>query len=396
MMASLKNVVVVGGSYVGLAAVKELASALPETHRLLLVEPHSHFHHLFAFPRFAIVPDHEHKAFIPYSTAFASAANPSLHSVVRAKAVELQPRHVVLDRDWQGSKEIPFDYLVVATGTRLPAPGTMQHDEKAKSVDYLQQYQQGVKNAKSIVIVGGGAVGVQMATDLKEVYPEKDVTVVQSRDRLMPLYHPKMDEIIRARFKELGVNVISGTRAVVPPNGFPSDGNTFQVELKDGRTIPADLVIPATGQIPNNQFVKTLEPSTSTPILNPDNGFIKVRPTLQFQDPKYPYLYAIGDIADTGAHKAARPGAGQAQVAAKNIIAMIQGREPTENITVGPPGIHLTLGLEKNMLFRNPDTEAGETEPFIKMRNDGAKDMNIDSMWERRGVKVSRPEDYHL
>jgi hypothetical protein len=31
------------------AAAKELANVLPATHRVLLVEPHSHFHHLFAF-----------------------------------------------------------------------------------------------------------------------------------------------------------------------------------------------------------------------------------------------------------------------------------------------------------------------------------------------------------
>ena len=81
----------------------------------------------------------------------------------------------------------------------------MQDDEKALSVKYFQTYQKGVQEAASIVIVGGGAVGVQMATDLKEIYPEKNVTLVHSRDRLMPLYHPKMDEIIRDRFKELGV-----------------------------------------------------------------------------------------------------------------------------------------------------------------------------------------------
>jgi NADH dehydrogenase FAD-containing subunit len=81
----------------------------------------------------------------------------------------------------------------------------MEHDEKAPSVDYLRSYQQQVKKASKIVIVGGGAVGVQMATDLKEVYPEKDVTLIHSRDRLMPLYHPKMDKIIRDRFEELGV-----------------------------------------------------------------------------------------------------------------------------------------------------------------------------------------------
>lgn len=144
-------------------------------------------------------------AFIPYTSVFAAAPNPSQHSVVKAKALSLQRNHVTLDRKWQGSDQLPFDYAVIASGTRLQPPGAMQHDDKASSVDYFKSYQKRVKDAKAIVIVGGGAVGVQLATDLKEVYPDKDVTLVHSRDRVMPLYHKKLDGIIRDRFNELGV-----------------------------------------------------------------------------------------------------------------------------------------------------------------------------------------------
>ncbi|EXK82092.1 oxidoreductase [Fusarium oxysporum f. sp. raphani 54005] len=270
----------------------------------------------------------------------------------------------------------------------------MQHDEKKPSVDYFKAYQQGIKNAKSIVIVGGGAVGIQMATDLGEVYPEKKVTLVHSRDRLMQLYHEKMDAILRDRLQELGVDVITGTRAVIPPKGFPTDGSTFELELKDGRKIQTDLVIPATGQTPNNQFLKDLQPTSGYEIINPANGFIRVAPTLQFADPEYTNLYACGDIADSGAHKAARPGAGQAQVVAQNIAAMVNGGRPEQKVTVDPPAIHLSLGLKKNIVFRNPGK--GQTEPTIIWRDDGSRDMNIEGVWERRGQRVQRPDDYHL
>ena len=100
----------------------------------------------------------------------------------------------------------------------------------------------------------------------------------------------------------------------------------------------------ATGQTPNNSIVKDLPPSTSTSITNPDNGFIRIRPTMQFQDPKYPNLFAVGDIADTGVRKAAKPGAAQAAVVAKNIHALIEGREPVEGFPRMPAAIHITLG----------------------------------------------------
>lgn len=129
-----------------------------------------------------------------------------------------------------------------------------------------------------------------------------------------------------------------------PAEGLPAEGR-FDLQLNNGQTIAADLVIPATGQQPNNQFLSDLEPSPESSIINPDNGYIRVLPTLQFQDPKYRNLFAVGDIADSGAHKAARPGIGQAAVVAKNVLAMIQGQEAGEKIEVTPPAIHLSLGM---------------------------------------------------
>ncbi|KAJ0335992.1 hypothetical protein KNSL1_013427 [Colletotrichum chrysophilum] len=289
----------------------------------------------------------------------------------------------------------------------------MPGDDKPSSVDTLRAHQQAVQKASSVILIGGGAVGVQMATDLKEIYPEKEVTLVHSREHLMPLYHTKLDEIIKARFEELGIKyahipnipsrsqqsltfylrLITGSRAVIPPGGLASQTS---VKLQDGRELSADLIIPATGQTPNNQFLQDLKQTGDAPLVNPANGFIKVRPTLQFQDPAYSHMFAAGDIADSGAHKAARPGAGQAKVVAQNILAMINGQEPTEHIVVTPPAIHLSLGLKKNFVFRNPDVAAGQTEPAVVPREEGTADMNIEGVWERRGVRVTDPREYHL
>lgn len=84
----------------------------------------------------------------------------------------------------------------------------MDSDEKIPSVEYFQKYQAGVKQAQSILIVGGGAIGVQMATDIKEIYPDKQVTLVQSREHVMPVYDPRLHEIITKRFDELGIKSV--------------------------------------------------------------------------------------------------------------------------------------------------------------------------------------------
>ncbi|KAJ4291421.1 hypothetical protein N0V88_006014 [Collariella sp. IMI 366227] len=329
-------------------------------------------------PRFALAPGYEHKAFIPFSAVFSSSPDPSRHSIARARAISLHPHHLILDREWQGSRNVFFDYLVVATGTRLAAPGTMPSDDKLSSVDYLQSYQREIQIASSIAIIGGGAVGVQMACDLKELYPSKTVTLIHSREHLMPAFHPGLSNLIKSRFTELGINLVTNNRVLIPADGFPkpSDSSTpapFSIHLQpttsstNPQTLSTDFAILATGQTPNTAFLQTLalyQPlSPSSPSEAPSSdqtngdtiltsrGFIPVFPTTQFASPLYPHIFAVGDAADSGAHKAARPGAAQAGIAARNIAALIARNT-------------------RNVIFRNPNVAEGETEPVVKLKDE--------------------------
>lgn len=71
-----------------------------------------------------------------------------------------------------------------------------------------------------------------------------------------------------------------------------------------------------------------------------------MKPTLQVVDKNIPNIFAVGDIAETGANKAARPAMEQARLASRNILQLIQGRPAElENYTFSAPAIHLTLGI---------------------------------------------------
>lgn len=176
---------------------------------------------------------------MPYTGIFSSVPRPSTHAVVQARVLSVSPQFVTLDRQWQDSKHISYEYLAIATGTRLAQPAGMKDDDKVSSVEYLQNHQADIKQSKSILIVGGGAVRVQMAIDLKEYYPNKEVTLVQSQARIMPLFHEKLHELIKKRFDELGVRytelrltscrLITNARATVSSEGFPTDGTAFDV-----------------------------------------------------------------------------------------------------------------------------------------------------------------------
>ncbi|RDW63318.1 putative amid-like nadh [Coleophoma cylindrospora] len=381
---ALKNIVIVGGSYVGVNAAQQLAAAFTGRFRVMLIEKNSHFQHLFAFPRFAVATGVDtHRAFIPYVPGTFAACPPGSGTVIQARVSELTKSAVQLDRkvllDGLLTDSIPYSFLVIATGTKLTPPSSLPGSEKLEGVAYLQKHAQLVKRSSKIVVIGGGAVGVQTATDIKELYPEKSVTLVHSRQNVMNKFHPKLHEIIQERCAELGIDMKLGSRVKVPSDGYPTDGSNFNVELEDGSSVPADLAIICTGMTPQSSILKAISPESIDA-----SGFIRTQKTLQISAPEHPNIFAIGDVADTGAHKAARPGGRQAAIVTSNIQHLLK-EEPLENYDgIDPPAIHLTLGIIKSIVFGNPKPGSSD-EPMIKDKDDGQLDMNIHGVWTRRG-----------
>lgn len=380
-----KNVVVVGGSYVGLNLAESLAKTSEGRFRVLLVEKNSHFQHLFAFPRYALTTKVDtHKAFIPYQKSRLGQEG----LIVQAKALQLTKEEVILDReielDGEKTSKIPYAALAITTGTKLSPPSTLPGSGKLDGTAYLRKHAAQVEASQKIVIIGGGAVGVQMATDIKQLFPEKSVTLVHSRANVMSKFHPGLHAVVQQRFDELGVQTVLGKRVKLPPSGYPTNGQQFDVELQDGTKIPADFAIISTGQTPQSDILATLAPECID-----ESNFITVKDTLQINNEKDPNIFALGDIAATKAHKAARPALKQAEVVTNNIQHLLSdsGEELEKYEVTDPAAIHLTLGIEKSVIFRNPrqDGSEGSEEPVVMHKDDGKFDMGIDGVWARRG-----------
>ncbi|KZM20096.1 flavin adenine dinucleotide binding [Ascochyta rabiei] len=385
-----KNVVVVGGSYVGLSLAESLAKTSQDRFRVLLVEKNSHFQHLFAFPRYALTTKVDtHKAFIPYQKSRLGQEG----LIIQAKALQLTKEEIILDRevelDGQKTNRFPYAALAITTGTKLSPPSTLPGSEKLDGTTYLRKHAAQVEASKKIVIIGGGAVGVQMATDIKQLYPEKSVTLVHSRANVMNKFHPGLHAIVQQRFDELGVQTVLGKRVKLPEAGYPTNGTTFDVELVDGTRISADFAIISTGQTPQSEMLRSLAPEAVD-----EQSFIRVKDTLQIQHDSYPNIFALGDVAATKAHKAARPALKQAEVVAENIQHLLSdsSEELKKYRVTDPAAIHLTLGIEKSVIFRNPtqDGSEGSEEPVIMHKDDGKFDMGIDGVWARMGADISQ------
>ncbi|KAF9996440.1 hypothetical protein BGZ65_007969, partial [Modicella reniformis] len=240
--ATKKNVVIIGGSCVAVSAVLTSKKILPSTHRVIVIEKHSHFHYMFAFPRATVISGWENELFIPYTKVFDS---PEKGQVIQALATNVTKTHVELDRSIEGfGTSIEYEYLIYATGARHPEPGNLNdHDTKLSAVQRLKDMQDKIQKSSKVLLIGGGAVGLELAVEIREHFPEKEVTLVHSRDRYMLSYKYGLHEKAVEVLTKFGVHQIMSDRVIVPENGngFVDDFKMIKVATKGGKEIECDL-----------------------------------------------------------------------------------------------------------------------------------------------------------
>lgn len=238
-----------------------------------------------------------------------------------------------------------------AVGSIMPRPLWTNSRTKRDGMQFLQDQQDVISRASSVLIVGGGALGIQYATDIADLHPSKKVTLIHSRQRLLPIFDERLHHLALERLHELGVNVILGDRVILP-EGHLFEGKELDhriIHTQGGKAIESDLQLFCTGQTPNSGLIKAFLPTAVG-----KDGLVKVHKSLQIKAPGHnvPHMFAIGDCIDAfGAIKAGHTGWNQGAVAAKNIVKIVEAREtgtkiqPLEQYQHGPPQISISLGL---------------------------------------------------
>ncbi|KAJ0423245.1 hypothetical protein BJY00DRAFT_310374 [Aspergillus carlsbadensis] len=391
--ASPKHIVVVGGSFAGLQLVRRLTQTVPSGYNIIWIERNSHLNYVFAFPRFSVVSGLEERAFIPYTSIEKSAPKGSLRRVQgTVMSVNGDEQKITLST----GEEIPFEYLAIATGSTQPLPVQVQSTERTDACDELRAVQTHIRESQKIAILGGGAVGVELASDIKDFYPDKEVTLVHSRDALLNRFGPRLREYtLRALRDELGVRVLLGERPVLPTAyGKGSLARDARLVFKDGAEEGFDLVIGCTGQRPNSHILAMAYPES----ICKKTSRILVSPTLQMLVPETSTtastkttdrIFALGDVAAHPGPLMARAGFMQAETAVQNMLSLIKGGSATG---VYKPAwfiegaIKLTLGKTHHAIYACGAAEAeGGSEVMIVSRK-GKEDLDVGAAWRQFGV----------
>ncbi|KAL8678068.1 MAG: hypothetical protein Q9186_005563 [Xanthomendoza sp. 1 TL-2023] len=341
--ASQKNIVILGGSYGGVSTAHYLLKHVLQKHlpgrdlyRILLISASSEAMCRPACPRGMLSDDMfpQEKLFVSIPESFEKYPKGSFHFIhgiatelnLKTRTVSISPPTGTVREDYlrgiatelnpikrsasislsAGTLKIDYYVLVIATGASTPSPLHGLNRDADDLRTSWQKFRSALPTAKSIVIAGGGPAGIETAGELGEYLnghggwlrktadPNVSITVVTAGPNILPFLRVAIAEKAEGYLAAVGVTIIKNARVKsVKPKaaGRTDDALTSKttVILDDGRSLDADLYIPATGTIPNTQFIhKSLLTSDGRVENDPMTLHVRRAGAL---------VYAVGDVA---------------------------------------------------------------------------------------------------
>ncbi|MGB8362383.1 MAG: FAD-dependent oxidoreductase [Acidimicrobiia bacterium] len=233
------------------------------------------------------------------------------------------PNSAIVETD-AGERRVEFDKAMVSTGSRPRVPDWAPVDGKRVLTTRHCYDLPGVPD--HVVVIGSGVTGVEF-THIFEAMGS-DVTLVVSRQQILPYRDAEVAAVLEASFIERGVNLVIGARAKTIE--VSDDG--VAVRCDDGRVIEGSHALLAVGSVP-----ATADLGLESAGVETDGGFVTVD---EYQRTSSPHIYAAGDVT------------GQLPLSS---VASMQGRKIA---------LH-ALGLPVQPIDYDKITEAIFTEPEI-------------------------------
>ena len=202
--------------------------------------------------------------------------------IIPGRAVVTAPGRIKIESE-TAPAEIEAGKIILATGSHPIEIPSIPFDGKtvisSKETLALQQIPQ------SMVIVGGGVIGCEMACVYATMGTK--VTIVEALSRLIPMEDEWVGKLIEREFKKLGITSLTGRKVTA----VDKTGSPAKVVLDDGQTIDAEKVLVSVGRraVVDKETVEALNLQMNGPA-------IAVNRKLETNAPG---VYAIGDAVGT-------------------------------------------------------------------------------------------------
>jgi NADH dehydrogenase FAD-containing subunit len=263
-----KHVVVVGGGFAG----STVARLLEYDYEVTLVDSKKYFEFTPSVLRALVEPEHS-----------KVIQKPHLHYLQHASVLHDVASSISSTAVSTTHEQLSYDYLVLCTGAAYSSiPGDHKNESLVVSsrVNPLTSMHPALTRAQSVLIIGAGTVGVELAAEIRERFPSMKVILAG------PLLARSPPRAIRYAEKWLRSHDVE----LLPTEKVLNyDGSSFFAS--SGRVLQADCAFVCTGNMPNTQYLKSSKDFSTA--VN-ERGFVRVNEFLQMEGTSN--VFAAGDI----------------------------------------------------------------------------------------------------
>lgn len=178
-----------------------------------------------------------------------------------------------------GGKKITADNIIIATGSKAKSlPIDISADAAVLTSTEMLDID---KAPESMVVIGGGVIGIEFAYFLSTIGVK--VSVVEFLDRILPMVDEEITTQVTGHLQDMGINIYTSAKVTE----ITADSVKFE---KDGKVqeLPAEQVLMAVGRGPSLEGIDTEALGIKT-----ERGAIVTDNTLKTSVPN---IYAIGDV----------------------------------------------------------------------------------------------------
>ncbi|MEG1859538.1 MAG: dihydrolipoyl dehydrogenase [Christensenellaceae bacterium] len=202
-------------------------------------------------------------------------------------------------------------YIMIATGTQPIS--VLKNVDKAVKINTTDDILAMQTLPKSMVIVGGGVIGVEIANIMSSF--DVDVTILELMPTIIPMVDAEISTMLKSKLVAKGVKILNEVTA----NTIKKDGKDNVLELSNGETIKCEYILEAVGRGVVSDAFADMKLSTSP------RGFITVDESMCSSVDS---IYAIGDV--TGGYMLAHEASEQGIIAVETMF----GEAPTGEMLI--------------------------------------------------------------